>query len=142
MVYVRYNGGLGISPCGRTECGNAQSVIEPRFLDSVPQDQQRNVDVEQQLKFITYCFSSWIDIPDITVEISEDSGGSWLVAFDGTSFVSPYDGANSKIRREGHAINFYIHKTDVWPEGQKVLIRFSGADEFGQDATKETPVVW
>lgn len=142
MPYVRYKGGLGISPCGRTECGNAQSVIEPRFLSSIPVDQQRNVPVTATLKFITYGFSSWVDIPDVTVEISEDTGNSWSIAFDGADFLSPYDGVLSKIRRQGHSLIFYIQKTSSWPEGQKILIRFTGVDEFGQYASKVAPVVW
>lgn len=142
MVYPRYEGGLGISPCGRTECGNAQSVIEPRFLVSSPADQQHNVDTSIQLRFVTYCFSSWIDIADTTVDISEDSGFSWNVAFDGENFLSPYDGSNSKIRRDGHSLVYYIQKIAKWAEGQKILIRFTGIDEFGQYASKEAPVVW
>ena len=142
MAYTRYEGGLGISPCGRTECGNAESVIEPRFLTSTPPDQQPNVPRNTQLRFVTYCFSSWIDIADVTIELSEDAGGSWVPAFDGVNFISPYNGANSKVLRDEHSLIFYFQKTALWPEDQKVIVKFSGIDEFGQYATKEPPVVW
>ena len=142
MAYTRYYGGLGISPSGQTECGNAASVIEPRYLISVPADQQHHVALTAALKFITYCFSSWVDIADTTVEIDEGSTGVWTPAFDGENFLSPYDGANSKVIRDGHNLIFYIHKTDDWPKDQKVLIRFEGQDEYGQVASKEAPVVW
>jgi hypothetical protein len=142
MPYQRYGGGFGILPCGRSECGNAKSTIEPRYLISRPVDEQQNVDLDATLKFITYGFSSWIDIADTKVEISEDNGGSWALAFDGSNFQAPYDGGYSKIRRDGHSLIFYIQKTDYWPVDETVIIRFIGHDEFGQAATKEAPVVW
>ena len=142
MAYQRYRGGFGILPCGRSECGNAKSDIEPRFLFSRPADEQQNADLDAVLKFTTYCFSSWIDIADCKVEISEDGGGVWAVVFDGTDFQAPYNGGYSKVRRDGPSLIFYIQKTSYWPVDTTVVVRFTGHDEFGQAATKETPVVW
>jgi len=142
MAYTRFGGGLGISPCGRTECGNAQSVIEPRFLTSVPADKQLTAPLNSELRFVTYCFSSWIDIADITIEISEDDEVTWLPAFDGENFISPYSGPHSKVLRDGHSVIFYIQKLAPWPVNQRVVVRFSGSDEFNQQASKEAPVVW
>lgn len=143
-VSTDYNGGYGIIAFGQSEYGNAQSTIEPRFLGSRPADRAFNVPVtEVVIKFTNYSHSSWVDISTVLVELSEDSGLTYVPAFQNEAFVSPYDGAQSKWRRpEGHSISFYIHKTDVWPVGAKILIRFTGTDEFGQTSTKSAPVMW
>ena len=138
-----YRGGLGIAPCGHTTCGGQSSPIEPRFLSSRPADRQRNVPVDQVLRFFVYGYSSWTDIPNITVSISEDAGLSFVPAFDSTGFLAPYDGANSKIIRvDGHTLAVYIDKVGDWPRGTKVVVQYSGQDEYGQDATRVTPVLW
>jgi hypothetical protein len=142
MAYPRYRGGFGILPCGQSACGNAEAIIEPRFLWSRPSDAQKNVDLDVTLKFITYGFTSWIDIADVEVSISEDNGATWNPAFDGINFLAPYDGTYSKVRRDRHNLIFYVQKTDYWPVDETVVIRFVGRDEFGQAATKEAPVVW
>jgi hypothetical protein len=99
--------------------------------------------VEQILRFFVYGYSSWTDIADISIEISEDEGLSFSPAFDGSAFVAPYDGTNSKIARiGGHTLAIYIQKTADWPIGTKVVIRYTGLDEYGQDATRAVPVVW
>jgi hypothetical protein len=140
-------GGCGIDPCGQCECGTPKSDIEPRFVFSRPLDGQRNVPLTQVLKFTTYCYSSWIEIPDSVVEISEDGGLTFEIAFNGfvdpDSFYAPYDGPHSKVRRtQGHELTFYIQKNGNWPIAQKCYVRYTGNDEFGQQATKTNALVW
>jgi hypothetical protein len=101
------------------------------------------VSVSQVLRFFVYGYTSWTDIADITVEISEDAGVTFGPAFNGSAFVAPYDGANSKILRyDGHTLALYIQKTANWPLGEKVVIRYTGLDEYGNDATRVSPVIW
>jgi hypothetical protein len=139
-----YRGGYGIIAFGQSEYGNAQSTIEPRFLGSRPADRAFNVPVtEVVIKFTNFSYSSWVDISTVLVEVSEDAGLTYAPAFQTEAFVAPYNGAQSKWRRpEGHSMSFYIHKTAVWPIGTKVLVRFTGTDEFGQTSTKSSPVMW
>jgi hypothetical protein len=144
MAYQRYHGGFGILPCGRSECGNAKSDVEPRYNVnlSTPQDGQIEVPTDAALRFTTYCFSSWVDIADVRVHITEDEGDTWILAFDGSDFHAPYDGLNSKIARSGHELIVYIQKTVSWPPQKRIMVKFTGVDEFGQGATKNPPVVW
>jgi hypothetical protein len=140
-------GGCGIDPCGQCECGTPKSDIEPRFLFSRPLDGQKNVPVTQVLKFITYCYSSWIEESVSVVEISVDGGLTFDLAYNGfvstDAFYPPYDGARSKVRRtQGHELTFYIQNTIAWPIAKKVYVRFTGHDEFGQQATKTSALVW
>ena len=139
-------GGYGITPFGQSEFGNSKADIEPCFLISRPPDRSTNVPITQILRFITYSYASWVDISTVTVEISENAGGTYQTAFVSGAFVDPYTGAMSKVRRpEGHSLTFYIHKGGsslVWPMAQKVIIRFTGQDEHDQQATKTLPVVW
>ena len=95
-----------------------------------------------QIRFVTYAYSSWVDIADITVEISEDAGVNWVVAFDGENFITPYNGTNSRVLRDGHSLILYLQKIAQWPLNQKVMVRFTGFDEYGQSASKEAPIVW
>lgn len=141
MAEVR--GGFGFSPFGHSELGNPKSDIEPRFYTSRPVDNSVNNPTNVWLSFVTYCYSSWIELENIQVEISEDNGATYTVAFDGTVFQAPYNGANSKVRRpDSHSIKFWVDKAGLWPSNETVVIRFTGPDEFGNIATKETPVVW
>lgn len=140
-------GGFGIIPFGRSQFGHGFPDIEPRFLTSRPLDKSINVSQDATLKFTTYCYSSWIDIddplPGTQVDISEDGGLTFVPAFASDVFISPYDGGNSKFRRtEGHEITFYIQKTSDWPIQTKVIIRYTGVDNYGQVATKVAPMVW
>ena len=140
-------GGCGIDPCGQCECGTPKSDIEPRFLSSRPLDGQKNVSLTQVLKFTTYCYSSWIDYGVSVVEISVDGGVVFDIAYNGfvdvNVFNAPYDGALSKVRRtQGHELTFYIQSTNPWPVAKKVYIRFTGNDEFGQQSTKTSALVW
>jgi hypothetical protein len=140
---ANYVGGFGLAPLGHTEFGNSKSDIEPRFSESKPIDKSINVATNEWLSFTTYCYSSWIVLENITVEISEDNGISYAVAFDGTSFLSPYDHVNSKVRRpDSHSILFIIVKAGFWPSAEVVKVRFTGLDEYGNTSTKEVPVFW
>jgi len=140
---ARYRGGFGISPLGQSEMGHPKSDIKPTFMQSKPLDGSVNVPTNIWLRFDTYLFSSWIDIENITVEISEDNGGTYVLAFDGTAFLAPYNGINSKVRRpDSHTIRFWIDKAGLWPLEETVKIRFTGVDEFGNLSVKEAPVVW
>lgn len=133
-------GGYGISALGRSEYGNAKSDIEPRFSASIPLDGQLRVPVNQVVKFEVYGYSSVIDIPNIRLEISENGGASYSPAFDGTNFLSPYTG---KIRRpDGQRLWIYISKTGNWSIRAEIIIRFTGTDEYGQEATRTVPVKW
>lgn len=140
---MEYRGGFGITAFGQSEMGHPKSDIEPRFRRSKPLDGSLNVPTNVWLRFDTYLFSSWIDIENITVEISEDNGATYNLAFDGTTFIAPYNGANSKVRRpDSHTIRFWIEKAGFWPPEETVKIRFTGVDEFGNVSSKEAPVVW
>lgn len=140
---MTYFGGCGIDSCGRSECGNAKSDIEPRFSFSRPVDKSRNNPLEVQLKFDTYCFSSYLVEQLLTVEISEDAGLTYNMAYELGAFVAPYDGANSKVRHtDGQTLAFWIHKTDLWPIRTKILIRLTGEDEYGNPVSKTLPVKW
>jgi hypothetical protein len=133
-------GGYGLDAYGRHQYGNRSSDVEPRFELSVPLDGQHNVPVTQALKFATYYFSSFSDTSNILVYISENAGSTFVLAFDGTTFQAPYAG---RIRRvTGQRLTCYITKTTNWTVNQKIVVRFVGADDFGNEATKIAPKKW
>lgn len=136
-------GGFGVAPFGHSEMGSPKSDIEPRFYSSKPLDGSVDVPTNVWLRFDTYVYSSWVEIANIAVEISEDNGVTYSTAFDGSSFLAPYNGSNSKVRRpDSHTIRFWIDKAGLWPSEETVKIRFTGTDEFGNVSTKVAPVVW
>lgn len=138
-----YYGGFGVTSFGQSEMGHPKSDIKPTFLQSRPLDGSVDVPTNVWLRFDTYLYSSWIDIENITVDISEDNGAVYNPAFDGTVFIAPYNGINSKVRRpDSHTIRFWVHKAGLWAPEETVKIRFTGIDEFGNVAVKEAPVVW
>lgn len=140
---MAYTGGYGIVPYGHSEYGQPKSDIEARFCWSKPPDNSFNILNYVWLAFTTYCYSSWIEFEDITVEISEDDGVTYNPAYNGAIFSPPYDGVNSKVRRpDGQSIKFWIQKTTLWPPHETIHIRLTGTDEFGQLATKVDPVYW
>lgn len=140
MPYRGLRGGFGIAAYGRSEYGNAKSDIEPRYSASTPYNGERNVPLEHFIKFEVYGFSSVIDIPNIRLAVSEDSGETFNPAFDGTDFLAPYTG---KIRRpDGQRLWMYIYKTGLWPVRTKIVVQFEGTDEYGQEATANIPVKW
>ena len=137
---MTYRGGYGLDAYGRHQYGNAASAIEPRFESSTPNDGQHNVPVTQALKFTTYCFSSFVDIPNTRVFISEDGGATFVPVFDGAAFLPPFTG---RIRRaDGQRLVCYIKKMGNWASNKKIVVRFGGADEFGNEASKVTPRKW
>ena len=137
------HGGYGLSSYGRSEYGHGKSDIEPRFDTSVPLNHATHVPLSQFLKFTTYCFSSWLDLSDLLIEISEDSGASFNPAYLTGSFQSPYDGTNSRIfRPDSQRLTVMIEKTALWTANTEVIIRFTGTDEFGQAVTSIIPVYW
>jgi hypothetical protein len=77
------------------------------------------------------------------VEISEDAGLTFNLAYAALAFVAPYDGANSKLRHtDGQTTTFWIQKTAPWPIRTKVIIRLTGKDEYGNPVSKTLPVKW
>ena len=140
---MSYLGGCGIDSCGRSECGNAKSDIEPRFLLSHPGDYSRNNPLSTQLKFSTYLFSSFLAKSELLVEISEDYGVNYVTAYSMSTFVAPYNGVNSKVYYEdGQVLTFQIMKTSNWLQHSKVMIRLTGEDEYGNLVSKTLPVTW
>lgn len=138
-----YRGGHGISPCGHTRAGGAASLIEPRFLSSRPSDKQKGVSLTQVLRFFVYNYTSFTDIPNIRIRISEDAGATFVAAFDSTGFLAPYDGVESKIqRRDGHTLAIFIQKASNWARATKIVIEYEGEDEYGNVATRVLPVRW
>jgi len=138
-----YRGGFGINSWGRSEYGNAKSDIEPRFLFSRPSDGQVGVDRDAWLKFSLYMFSSWVNLSDLYLEVSEDGGVIFTPAYDGSDFLAPYNGVTSNIFHESsQVISFIIVKNDLWPPNELIQIRCVGQDNYGQDVTKNPPVTW
>lgn len=136
-------GGFGITPWGQCEWGNSKSDLEARFEESFPVDGQANVDTLEWTRFTVYTYSSWLDEKAVKIEISEDSGETYTVAYEDGVFKPPYDEASNRVRRpDGHRLSFWIRKTDAWVNRSKIILRFTGSDEFGQEATKVIPVVW
>jgi len=134
------SGGYGFTAHGRNQYGNARSDIEPRFSTSFPADNLRNVPLNQYIKFEVYCFSSYIAFENTTIEISTNGGSSFVTAYDGSTFLAPFSG---RIQRpDGQRIWIYIFNSVLWPIQEEIIVRFSGYDEFNQEATKEIPVKW
>lgn len=135
--------GLGIDSCGRAVCGGAYSEYEPRFEFSVPPDFSRNNPTDVFLKFDTYCFSSYLSETDCLVEISENNGATYAVAYDGSAFVAPYDGTDSRVcRPDSQRLRFCIQKTTLWPIRTHILVRLTAIDDFGDAVTHVLPVKW
>lgn len=135
--------GLGIDASGRSICGGITADIEPRFESSYPIDKSKNNSRDVILKFTTYCYESFVVPADCLVEISEDTGATYNTAYTSSAFVAPYNGSLSKFRRfDSQRVVFYIHKTSSWPLKTVVIIRLTAYDEYGNAATKVTPVTW
>lgn len=135
--------GLSIDATGRSICGGVSCDIEPRFESSYPFDKSKNNPRDVLLKFTTYCYESFVRPEDCVVEISEDAGATFVVAYDGSVFQAPYDGVQSKFRRyDSQRIVFFIHKTTTWPLKGLVIIRLTAYDEYGNVSTKVDPVTW
>jgi len=140
---MSYPGGLGIDACGRSVFGNSYSLYEPRYEISHPVDKSKNNPRDVVLKFTTYLFSSWLESGACVVKISEDSGATYAVAYDGSAFLAPYTGALSKVSRpDSQRLDFYIQKTSQWPIKKKIYVQLTAVDDFGDAVTKVLPVKW
>ena len=140
---MSYPGGLGIDACGRSVFGNSYSEYEPRFEYSYPLDKSKGNPRDVALKFTTYCFSSWLKTSACTVRISEDAGVTYATAHNGTVFVAPYNGTQSRVvRPDSQRLVFYIQKTSLWPAKARVYIQLTGTDDFGDLVSKTLPVTW
>jgi hypothetical protein len=140
---MSYPTGLGIEACGRSVYGNSYSEYEPRYEVSRPVDKSKNNPRDVVLKFTTYIFSSWLKTGACVVEISEDSGATYAVAYDGTAFLAPYNDLLSKVRRpDSQRLDFYIQKTAQWPIKKKIYVQLTAVDDFGDAVTKTLPVTW
>ena len=143
----RIRGGYGHVGLGRSAFGNGSTVVEPRYEVSRPVDLSVNVSVyTHTLWYSIYGFSSrFQDDEDLSIEVSEDGGGSYVNAYVNNAWVAPFDGANSNIdAHQGDSQRFIvrIHKTNAWANEQEIRIRTNGTDEFGNAVTKETPEEW
>jgi len=137
-------GGYGLAPHMQVEYGNGRSLIEPRFSFSDPLDQAYAVALDKVIRFSTYSFSSWVMESSLLVEVLEDPEGGYHPVFQGGSFVHPYDGEYSKIRYpgNGHEMRIYVHKMIPWARNSRITLRVTSPDEYGNTATKTTPVRW
>jgi hypothetical protein len=135
--------GFGQNTFGRNQFGGIASEIEPRFVDSTPDDNETGVSV----LFVAattdiYCFSSRIQ--DVTIQISED-GGAFVDAYVNGSFVSPYNGSDSYVdfhQADPQRTIIKVEKDSPWDENITVVVRVTATDEFGNEVTKEAPVLW
>jgi hypothetical protein len=137
-------GGFSIVSFGQSSFAGARSAVEPRFLVSRPRDRSTQASQDVTLRYEIYNFDGWIELEDIVAEISEDGGATFSPAYDHASgFIAPYDGVNSKIRRNGgHSVVVYVHKTVPWPKGKTITIRTVAPDGFNQSVSKEVPMTW
>ena len=139
-------GGYGYVPYGHAEFGHAKSKIEPRFSASVPEDGVSGVSVYQTvINCRVYGFSSRSQLDGLYVEISEDGGGSYSDAYSDGFFVSPYNGAGSRVdahRAEPHVLLLVVEKISFWTDNQQIKVRVTVFDEYDQGVSKEIPIVW
>jgi len=142
---MAYRGGYGVIAHGRSQFGAAASGIEPRFKRvSSPYDGQ--IKVPRPFiwpTFEIYFFSSSFDFHEgppegFDFEVSENGGTDFLSVFD---LASPYS-IDWRLK-DGQTVWVKIQKlTGKWPEGSEIIIRSTMHDEFGQEVTKEVPVLW
>jgi len=142
-------GGFGHVGFGRCNYGQGTSEYEPRFSDSDPVDGSVGVSIYQfTIRFTLYCFASrvqWGADSGLLVEVSEDGGGSYSPAYRLGVFVSPYNGANSRIEPQnidGQEFVMHVHKTSPWLDDKEIKVRVTAFDEYGEPATKRVPVEW
>lgn len=143
------SGGWGFTAYGRDQYGNVNRDdysppvpynIEPRFSLSVPVDNATNVALTQALKFEVYSFRSYIDLSNIAVTISEDGGTTYATAYIYPTSYAPY--SVRFARPDGQRLWVYVTKSTNWSYQKEIVIRFTGHDEFNQQASKTTPVKW
>lgn len=140
-------GGYGQVAFGQCELGQAKSDIEPRYSESFPSDGATNVSIyDRFIRFDVYGFSSRIQADStLLVEISENAGVSYVSAYETNAFVAPFNGGASRIDvhlSKPNAIIVVLEKTGPWADETEIKVRVTGKDEYGQEATKETPIIW
>ena len=137
-------GGWGIAPWGRADWGNAKSSYAAGYEVSTPENHALYVPLTQVIRCTTYAATSWIDLENYTVEISEDDGVTYspALASDGI-FVYPYNGLRSKIyRKDSHRLVVVFHKRSQWTANTRVVVRVAGVDEFGVDVVQTPTLFW
>ena len=136
--------GYGLTAHGRANYGHAEGRYEPRFELSSPSDGASGFSIYSTLiSFILYTFSSRVSLGTLYIEISENGGGSYNDAYVSGSFVTPYAGSKSRILEyDGQRSKIYIERENIWAFDEEVRVRVTVEEEFGNIATKETPVTW
>jgi len=147
MSFEPRNGGYGFSAYGRSNFGNAESEVEPRFDVSDPADGSVDVSIyKTTVVFDVYLFSSTAISDDtLLIEVSENGGISYSNVYANGSFVVPFMGSRSRIdfqEADPQKMRVWIHKTSPWANDVEIRVRVTVADEFGNEATKETPIKW
>lgn len=142
--------GFGHVGFGRANYGQSSSEYEPRYSSSDPTDGETGVsEYKEAIRFSMYCFSSrvqWESGSGCLIEISENGGTSYVSAYEDGAFVSPFDGSLSRVYpqdEDSQSFEIVIAKSSgLWADGQEIRIRVTAEDEYGNAATKETPVEW
>lgn len=137
--------GYGQVGFGRCEFGQAKSDVEPRFESSLPTDGGSGVSIYQVFtRTVLYNFSSRIQEDNtLKVRVSEDGGSLYNDAYASGAFVAPYNGSNSKLMWiDSQRLLVAVEKTAPWTDNQTVMFEVTAFDEYGQGATKTTPIVW
>ncbi len=151
------HGGYGQVAWGRSSYGSpSPSVIpqiEPRFNYSNPRDESSNVNKYSKAIFEVYYYETtypppmvhahWGIVPKIKVEVSLDAGATYVTLFDPVTMVGDLPGYTVMAGyKGGQRIRIVVTKVAGWPSEGTVIFRYTGPDEFGQDATKNPAVVW
>lgn len=139
--------GFGQVGFGRSEFGQAKSDVEPRLGSSDPEDEATGISIfYYTIKHAIYGFSSRVQLDNsLLIEVSENGGSSYADAYKNGAFVAPYNGSNSSVdahQADPQALRMSIHKTSTWADEQEIRVRVTAYDEYGQLATKTTPVEW
>lgn len=133
-------GGYGLAPHGRTNFGSAESSYEPRFFTSKPSDYAGAVPTDEWVRFTIYHTTGFVALENVKIEISEDGGNNFSLAVENLVFSAPYSG---RLRRkDGQTVIVYLQKASEWPIGSEIIFRYTGPNEFGQEASKDVPVKW
>ena len=149
---VTVSGGFALDPYCESPYAAAKHLfsISPQFYEVTPRDGQRRVQSSAFVVFGTYYYGSHCSMKQMRVEVSLDGGGTfedlWLgedVADDLGKFDGYQDGYTGQaFREDGHLVKFVFSRTDGWPDGNTVHIRFTGTDGYGRTALKTQLVVW
>ena len=150
-------GGYGQQALGRSQYGAigpaVEPVVEPRFNMSVPEDEASGVAQNRWVVFEVYYYltsypgavqhAHWGLCPAVKLEVSLDGGLNFVTVFDPENMATDAPGYTARVRvKSGQIIWGIIQKNTGWPSGREIVCRYTGPDEFGQEATKEVPVRW